>query len=152
MGCCRFSLPETPEVEELVTMKCRFVKRETFRANPLLASFGTREKLLRGLPENLCLYFLLMFTPYEIFLPLQKHRFGRGGRVCIPAFPWDIWAGSAPRASLSRPEQPVGRRDRAERLLRLSGRCLTGDGGGEGTAVNLIKGSRRRGSRRQAGY
>lgn len=44
-------------------MKCHFVRRETFWEELLLARFGIREKLLQGLPEKLCLGFLLMFTP-----------------------------------------------------------------------------------------
>ena len=77
-------------------MKCRFVKRETFWENLLLASFGIGKKLLQGLPEKLCLGFLLMFTPYEIFLPPQKHPFGREGPVRTPSFPWESGQAAVP--------------------------------------------------------
>lgn len=63
-----------------------------------------------------------------------------------------IWAGSGPGASLSLPEEPAGSRDRADRSLWFSDWCLMGDKGSEGAAVNLIKGSRKTGSWRQAGY
>lgn len=50
-------------------MKCHFVKREMFWGNVQLANFGIGGKnLLQGLPEELCLGFLFMFTSHEIFL------------------------------------------------------------------------------------